>query len=629
MQNARYMPKDLMELLERGYRAQHEGDQATAERLYREVLTVDADNKHALNLLGMLCVNAARPREAIDFIGRALAVDSGDPQAHANIGLAYKDVGQAASAARHLSESVRLDPGNPVVCNNLGNVLRLLDRPGKAIRAYESAIRINPQFAECWSNLAAALNESGQLEAGLKAAAKAIELDPGLAQAYNNRGDIYLEQARYGDAMQSYQKAVELDPAYTAAIINMARVQRDLDDPEAGMKTLETVLELEPGNPEAHHVMGVLHEQMGDREKAADSFKRAIELAPDMTVSHYNLAQIRGRKSSDDELNAMQKLWRKEELGSTSRMHLAYGFYRIYEQRQMYDEAFGYLAEGNRIKARTSTYNDEEVGRYLDDSVAAVRQALTAVGADAGNPDERPVFVLGMPRSGTTLTEQILASHSEIAGAGEVSYAFDTVHRIREITGRAYPASIALLSAGQLRDLGSYYLSCHSERNLAARYVVDKSPLNFQYLGLLALALPNAKFIHCRRDPVANCFAVHRIPFDKRQAYAHDLAALGQYYNRYRALMRDWHRLFPGRILDVRYEDTVADIDAQARGMLGFLELGFEDSVLDFYKTKRLVKTPSASQVREPIYKDAIAMWKNYEKHLGPLIENLKVSSDE
>lgn len=623
------MADNLLRKLEVGFDAQRAGDFVKAERVYRQVLRKDRRNKHALNLLGVLCVNTRRPQEAVDLISRALSVDPDDAQAHANIGLAYKDIARPRSAVKHLAESVRLDPTNPVVFGNLGNVLRLLDQPGKAIRAYDSAIRLQPEFAECWSNLAAALNETGQHEAGLKAAAKAIELNPRLAQAYNNRGDIYLEQARYTEAMQSYEKAVELDPAYTAALINMARVQRDIDDSEAGMQTLEAVLRREPENADALHVMGVLHEQMGDRESAASCFKRAIAIVPDMTVSHYNLAQIRGRPSSDEELRAMLDLWESDELSSTSRMHLAYGLYRVFEQRERYDEAFARLAEGNRIKALTSSYDDREVADYLAESVAGIENLLSRLGVEAGDADDRPVFVIGMPRSGTSLTEQILASHSEISGAGEVSYAFDTVHRINSMTGQSYPTNLRALTAEQLRELGEYYMSCHAEHNKATRYLVDKSPLNFQYLGLLAMALPNARFVHCHRDPIANCFAIHRIPFDKRQAYAHDLAALGQYYNRYRALMRDWHRLFPGRILDVRYEDTVADIDAQARRMLGFLELGFEDSVLDFYKTKRLVKTPSASQVREPIYKDAIAMWKNYEKHLGPLIEKLKVSSDE
>jgi tetratricopeptide (TPR) repeat protein len=623
------MAIDLTRELEIGFEAQRAGNLPKAEQYFKKVLKSDAANKHALNLMGMLCVNAGRSTEAVEFIERALAVDAEDSQAHANLGLAYKDLGQIKSALKHLAESVRLQPIHPVVFNNLGNVLRLLNQPGKAIRAYEKAIKLYPDFPECWSNLAAALNESDQPEPGLKAALRAIELDPALAQAYNNQGDVLLSMARYEDAMVSYEKAVELSPQYAAAIINMARTQRDMDQPEAGLKTLEIALKIEPNNPDAHHVMGVLQEQMGDREKAAEQFLQALEIAPEMTVSHYNLAQIRGRKSSDEELAAMLTLWQRDEQSHDSKMHLAYGLYRVYEQRDLFDEAFGYLKAGNQLKANESTYKDSDVAKYLDGSVEGVANVIERLQGMGGDLDSHPVFVLGMPRSGTSLTEQVLASHSEIIGAGEVSFAFDTIHRIKELVNKPYPMNLADITAEQLIKLGNYYMSCHRDENLSKTYVVDKSPLNFQYLGLLALALPNARFIHCHRDPVANCFAIHRIPFDKRQSYAHDLSALGQYYSRYSRMMNSWHSLFPGRILNVQYEDTVEDIEAQSRRLLGFLDLPFEEGVLSFYATKRVVKTPSASQVREPIYKSSIAAWKKYEKHLGPLIENLEVGLSE
>jgi hypothetical protein len=186
-----------------------------------------------------------------------------------------------------------------------------------------------------------------------------------------------------------------------------------------------------------------------------------------------------------------------------------------------------------------------------------------------------------------------------------------------------------LLTADQYAELGDYYMSRHLAKNLDAQYVVDKTPLNFQYIGLLGLALPQAKFIHCHRNPVANCYSIHRMTFDEKQTYAHDLTALGKYYTRYWKLMQRWKTMFPDRILDVRYEDTVADIEKQSRRILDFLDLAFEEKVLEFHKTERLVKTPSASQVRQPIYTDSVEAWKNYEKHLGPLIDNLNVNIDE
>lgn len=623
------MAEDLIRKLEIGFDAQRSGNVAKAEQLYRQVLDADADNKHALNLLGALFVNTNRPGEAVDHLKRALAVDPQEPQAHANIGLAYKDMGMAIAAARHLTESIRLSQQNPMIFNNLGNVLRELDQPRKAIQAYDKALRLDPDFSECWSNLAAAFKDAGEFETGLKAIDKALALEPELAQAYSNRGDIRLQQGRYEEALDDYQKAIEISPNFTATIVNMAKVLRDMDRPEDALNVLERAFEIEPGNPQTFHVKGVLLEQMGERESAVENFQKAIEIAPDLAMSHYYLAQIKGRQSTDDELDAALAIWAKEDMTPNATMYTAFALYRMYEQREEYDTAFAYLAAANKAKFDVRPYDDDDFARFSGDILEATDRAIERHGTDIGHPDSWPVFVLGMPRSGTSLTEQILASHSEVAGAGELSYAFDTVRSIAKFTGKKFPQDMETLTPAQFAKLGEEYIALHSEEHLAARYVVDKSPLNFQYIGPLALMLSGARFIHCHRDPIANCFAIHRIPFGLNQTYAHSLEGLGKYYTRFWNIMQHWKALFPGRILDVRYEDTVADVEAQVRRILDFLDLPFEEAVLDYHQTKRLVKTPSASQVREPIYKDAVAMWKNYEKHLGPLIDNLKVNTHE
>ena len=619
------MGNAVMRQLEAGFAAQQSGRLDEAERCYRQVLTLERDNVHALNLLGVICTNTQRSAEAVGFIERALRQTPDNPQSHANIGLAYKDLGDLDAAVRHLSRSTQLEPANPVVLNNLGNVLRAREEPRAAVEVYERALKLDPRFAECWSNLAAALNEAEEGARARQAIDRALALDPRLAQAHNNLGDILLAEARYEEALAAYTKATSLSPRYAAALINMARTQRDMDRPDDAVETLEHALTIEPGNPEAHHVMGVLREQMGDREAAAQSFRAATEAAPEMTVADYYLAQIKGRGTSDDELAALEIKWQRDDLTSTSRMYLAFALSRALEERGEYDEAFRYLSHGNRIKADARPYDDIDTAKYMDSLVESAARTAVRLPGGSGISDTRPVFVLGMPRSGTSLTEQLLASHPDVSGAGELSYAYDTVHRIREMTGEAFPGNLDRLDAAGLAELGQYYLSRHSASNLATRYVVDKTPLNFQYIGVLALALPGAKFFHCRRDPIANCHAIHRMPFDDKQTYAHSLASLGKYYTRYFNLMANWKDLFGERIMDVSYEDTVADVETQARRMLDFLELPFDASVLEFHKTRRLVKTPSASQVREPIYTDSVAAWRRFEKHLGPLIDNLQV----
>lgn len=617
------MSADLHDRLSEAYRLHQAGRLAEAEQAYLSVLQEDERNVDALNLLGVLYVNDFRPDEAVLCISRALKLSASNPESHANIALAYKDQGQLELAAKHFREAIRLDPWQPMVHNNMGNVLREMGQPEKAMDLYERALRMDGGFSQCWSNYAAACHEAGQLKKARRAAEKAIDLEPGLAQAHNNLGDVNLKEARYEEALACYRRATGLNPKYVAAIINMARTLRDMDRGEEARDVLGRALELEPNNPEALHALGVLEEQRGDPEQAAEAFKAAIAVAPGMGIAHYYLAQLRNRSVRDEEFEAMRQLWTREQMLPNDRMFLAFGLARAYEQHDDYDRAYEFIAAGNRIKAEQQPFDPVDAERFIRE-LAEGAEALVASGFTRhGPPDERPVFVLGMPRSGTSLVEQILASHPEIVGAGELSYAYDTAHRVREMTARKFPGNVALLSAGQLDGLGAYYLTRHRETSLLARRFIDKTPLNFQYIGLLALALPGARFIHCHRDPVQNCFSIHKIPFDKKQAYAHSLDALGTYYNLYWQLMNRWKALFADRILDVRYEDTVADVERQARRMLDFIDVPFDPSVLDFHRSKRLVKTPSASQVRQPIYQDALQSWRRYAAHLQPLVDAL------
>lgn len=617
------MNSEIQDHLLQAYRSHQAGKLAEAESAYQAILQAEPENVDALNLLGVLYTNNFRPDAAVLCISRALKLQHRQPEAHANIALAYKDQGQLELAVKHFRESIRQDPWQAMVYNNLGNVLREMSQPREAIRVYESALKLDGEFAQCWCNLAAALNEDEQRKPALRAVERALSLEPTMAQAHNNKGDISLAEGKYDEALACYRRATELNPKYVTALINMARTLRDMDRPGEALEIFQHALQLEPNNPEAHHAMGVLQEQVGNQTGAAEAFQSALKVAPGMAIAHYFLAQLRGRKISDQEFSAMLALREHQRMSPHDRMFLSFGLARAYEQQKDYDRAYECIAQGNRIKAEQQPYDDVDTRKFVD-SLADTAAALAArLGFAAGIDDERPVFVLGMPRSGTSLVEQVLASHSEVAAAGELPYAYDMAHRVREVTGRAFPENLKLLSPQQLRSLGEYYLSRHRRQNLDARRLIDKTPLNFQYIGLLGLALPGARFIHCYRDPVQNCFSIHKIPFDRKQAYAHSLTGIGQYYLRYWNLMQRWHQLFPGRILDVRYEDTVADLERQSRRMLEFLGLPFEAGVLEYHSNERLVKTPSASQVRQPIYGEALQSWKNYEKHLQPLLDSL------
>ena len=612
------MNPKLAEWLKAGLKAQQLGQLDEAVKLFKKVLNKDASNVPALNLLGVAALNQGRPDRAAQYIEKALRYREADPQAHGNAGLAYRELGQAELAERHFRRSLALNGRNPVVLNNLANLLTELQRPGEAIPLFDKTLAEAPQYAEAWSNLGAALLMTGQHKEAAVACDRALKLDANIAQAFNTRAEIARHFANFNQAILDYRSAIRLQPNYTEAHINLANVLRESEQPKQAQDVLEKVLEFSSNNPQALTSLGVLAEQLGDLSAAAEYFLRAIEEAPNNVMSHYQLAQLKGRRSSREEIAEMKRLWELEGVPEQERMHLGFGLFKALEQQGEDEEAFRYLAAGNQINAQHSPYDDAQAERYLssllDESAASSTTASTVIEAAP-----QLVFVLGMPRSGTTLTEQILASHTAVFGAGEVSYAYDVARFAESLTGQAYPGGVSSLTADQLSALAKAYLARFGEAALAAQVIVDKTPLNFQYIGLLARIFPSAKFVNCVREPMDNCFSIYKLPFGDSQSYAHSLESLGQYYRRYERLMAGWQQQFPGRVYSCEYESTVVDLEGQAKRLLGFIGLEFETEVLDFHSSKRLVRTPSASQVRQPIYQSSVAAWKRYAKQLAPL----------
>jgi hypothetical protein len=294
-----------------------------------------------------------------------------------------------------------------------------------------------------------------------------------------------------------------------------------------------------------------------------------------------------------------------------------------YDQQGQTDKAFEAWLTANQIKAERFPYDPEKRKRHRDQTIEH-SQGLAARLTEEPSQDIRQlVFVIGMPRSGTSLTDQILSSHSGVSSLGEVGYADDMAVQVKKQTGELYPQGLAKLAVDDIDLLRADYLKKIPSKHSKYQVLIDKTPMNYQHLGLLAEVFPNAKFIHCRRSPMDNCFSIFKLSFADDQSYAHELTALGHHYTLYEGMMDKWKEMYPHRILDIHYEDTVADIKAQCIRLVEFLGLAFEPTMLEFYSSERLVRTPSASQVRQPIYKSSVQAWKKYEQHLQPLVSAL------
>jgi tetratricopeptide (TPR) repeat protein len=362
-------------------------------------------------------------------------------------------------------------------------------------------------------------------------------------------------------------------------------------------------------------------------DEAEASLRKALEIKPDLFEAKYGLAQIRKVKADDENLAALISAAEAARNGAAPLsgkdaifMHFALG--KSYGDIGDYDKAFPHFIEGCNLKRAKSSYHPDETARYF----VSIMRNFGAETIDklrgGGDTSHLPIFILGMPRSGTTLTEQIIASHPEVHGAGELPDLM--VIAEREIATATFPDNVGLLDQASLTARGAEYVTGLKRRAPGARYITDKMPGNFQAVGLIHLMLPNAKIIHVNRNPVDTCLSCFTTLFKYGHEYSYDLAELGRYYADYARLMEHWRRVLPaGAFLDVHYEDIVADQEGQSRRILEYCGLEWNDACLDFHKNKRAVSTASVSQVRQPIYKSSVERWRPYEKFMGPLFDAL------
>ncbi|MDH3349971.1 MAG: tetratricopeptide repeat protein [Gammaproteobacteria bacterium] len=611
------MRPDLIKILERGYAFQQQGQLEAAEKAYLQALDLDLSNEFALNLMGVICIKRSQNEKAVEYLQQALSVNSADTETHNNLGLAYKGLKKFAEARQEFEHSLALNAAQPVTLNNLGNVLAAVDRHDEAIRYFESALAINPDYVDCLNNLSVSLKEVGRLDQALNVIDHAIRISNSSSLSHNNKGEILLRAARYELARMSFEHAIETDGNIVAKV-NLSTALKQLGEEQAAEQVLQEVLRIEPDNAEAQNHLGVLYEQMGDTALAAKHFRLALEHAPNHASSYFQLSKLKDQRLTQSEIEKIHSLLQQPELLGIFRSSLFFALAWEFEKRKDYKTSIEYFIKAQEIKAARHPYDGAATLEYLRVSrcIFPVERKTPTLEPD-GQPI--PVFVIGMPRSGTTLTEQIISSHSEITGAGELGFINDIVKQASDMTRQPFPDAIEALTSEQARKLRNAYLSRLVERFGHSRFVVDKNPLNYNFVGAIATIFPEARILFCKRDPMDNCVSIFRLPFDDTQGYSHGLASLGHHYRQHEKLMEHWLDCYADQILTVEYEQTVENLESQARRMLDFIGVEFEEQVLRFFDNERIVMTPSAEQVRLPIYRSSIGAWKRYGQALDPL----------
>ena len=644
-------------LLQQAIALENRGDLAGATGGYRNVLSREPGNVEALFLLGRAYCQQGRFEDAADRLGKVVSLSPGHAPAHNLFGVALKRLGRPQDALACFDRALAVDPRFEPALVNKADELDALGRPAEALAVYDRALQVNSRNLVAWCNRGTALEALGRDGEAAESFKSALALNPKVAEVHFNLGNVLLRMEQHEDAVRHYRQAVALRPNLALAFANLGRAlaklgrwqeaadsyaqalrlgatSAQLHDAlssafwqlrryEDSLASADNALAIDPNHAAALGRRGQVLLMLGRVDEARATLKRAASIDPTNSGSYLALGISKRFAAGDPELAAMEKLLAEIDLRSEDdqvKLHFALG--KAYDDIGSYAKAFHHLQLGNALK-RKQIHNDEAAAIQGLDRIATVFTP-ELVGAKSGhrNLSRQPIFIVGMPRSGTTLIEQILASHPQIYGAGErdeFRKAMDNV-----TGGAAYPDFVPTLTPADLDALGAAYLAGLGDVVKDWPRFTDKLPANFVYLGLIRLALPNARIIHVLRDPIDTCFSCFSILFGEELNFTYDLGELGRYYRAYEKLIAHWRQVLPeGAMLEVRYEDVVADIETQSRRIVEYCGLPWDDACLAFHKADRLVATASVAQVRQPLYSSSVGRWRAYRDQLKPLLEAL------
>lgn len=556
------------------------GETGKAQLLYTSLLTRFPQNKNARKGLKALQNKAAQNTQSV-------------PQSQIDRLMAIHSSGQLNKA---LSEAMRLSqahPNVPFLHNFLGSCFVGLGQLNAAAISYKRALEIKPDYAAVHNNLGLTFKKMDQLEGALACFERALEFKPDYTAALNNLGTVFCDLGRSDEAIVSFNRALDIRPEFL----------------------------------DVHRNLGVIYQFDGNTDAAVASFERALEIKPDCALTHYNLSGLKTYQPRDAQIELIERLLSNSKTNESDRAYLGYAMAKIYDDTGDYDKGFAFLKEANSLRKKASNYNIGNSRSYFSRIKDAFKMQRESWGVAPSYEYSaiQPVFIVGMPRSGTTLVEQILASHTKVFGAGELhtldNFLAPVVSKSPErVDGQQYNQEF-LPDIDMMRKT---YLKVLTALDVSEKIITDKYPLNFMWIGFILSAFSGAKIISLKRDPRATCWSIYKHSFsNKGSGYSYDMVDLAQYYKLYVDLMSFWHEQFPHRIYDICYEDLTENQEDETRKLMEYCDLDWEEHCLNFQETKRMVKTPSAGQVRRKMYKGSSEAWKKYEPHLQPLLKSL------
>jgi len=635
-------------------------DPRLAEEQAQEILKVYPDDVAAAQILASAYRLQKMPQKGLEVLAPLLAGQSNSPDFLHEIAQCQGGVGRGDEAIDALRRAVKIDPKHKAAWDSLGHQLAVAGDEkgsGEAFQRHFELTTLHPELVE-----AGRLLRDGKQGKAETIVRDILKLYPTDVSAIKMLADIAVKMGQLKDASNLLERCLELAPKYHAARHSYAIVLMRRQEPEEAIDETEKLLALEPDNPNFLTLKASVLNRIGDQSSALkiyervlkdypnqaraqmnyghtlhavgrldesiEAYRTCIRLSPEVGAAYWSLANLKTFRFTDEDIANMREQVTSEGGDADDQAHLAFSLGKALEDRKDYEESFKFYKRGNAIRRIGHRHNPKVT---VLDSVRQVRALPGAFFEERkgwGCPAPDPIFIVGLPRAGSTLLEQILASHSQVEGTAELMDIIAISRKLgdkkRENPAGRYPEILADLTPERVRELGEGYLqSTRIQRTTGEPFFIDKLPNNFQHIGLIHLILPNSKIIDARRHPMGGCFSGFKQLFARGQTFTYALEDIGKYYRDYVRLMDHWDKALPGRVHRVQYEEMVADTEEQVRALLDYCGLEFEEQCLRFYETDRSIRTPSAEQVRKPIYKEGLEQWRNFEAHLDPLKEAL------
>ena len=612
------------------------GQLSKAREIYQRILESFPSNKQAiegLTNLGNPAVHASLhpPKETMDqlisfynqglydaALNRAIELSRNFPNAFLvwnTLGAACQKLGRNQDAINAFTKVIETNPGHPDGYNNLGTALKQKGNLKEAISAYEKAITLEPDHAEAYNNLGNVYQLVGHHQEAILAYNNAIKIKPGYAEAFNNLGSSLKDIGKYDEAEDAYNKSLQLHPNYAEALFNKGKNCQEQGIIEQAITYYQKAIDIKPMYPEAFNNLGSAFQDAGRLEKARSAYEQAIRLNPDYAMAYQHLSALKTFNSEDPQIPKLKQLNENPDTNEIDKCHISYALAKAHEDLGQLEEAFYYLKSGGALRKQALNYRIDQ-DEALFESIKSSAKLIKQQSIFPETAQSTPIFILGMPRSGTTLIEQIISCHSQVLGAGELDYL--------SVLGADIIEQKVAINSSNLVSIREKYFDSTNRLSTGYKYITDKQPQNFLYIALIAAAFPEAKIIHVTRQAAAVCWSNFKNFFSSDGlGYSYNLGDTVKYYKLYENLMGFFSELYGSLIYEVNYDDLVVDQENHTRNLIEHIGLDWEDECLSPHLNMRIVQTASNQQVRQKVYTGSSAEWKKFEPYLEGVFDTL------